>query len=83
MKLAAYSSLTAFMAHWRGLRSLASSGREQLVWLAEMESIIGELARNERESLQGDGAAGEDARRRQRAERHLTQILRSRHVLSG
>jgi len=83
VKLAAYSSLTAFMAHWQALRSLVSPGGEQLVWLAEMESIIGELARHERESLQSDGAAGEDGRRRQRAERHLTQILRSRHVLSG
>lgn len=83
MKLPAYSSLTAFIAHWRALHSRASPSGEQLAWLKEMESIIGELAPGERESLQGDAASGEDARRRERAQRHLTQILRSRGVLSG
>ncbi len=89
MKLPAYWSLTAFMAHLQALRMAKPSlTREQAAWLAEMESIIGELAASERESLQKGGlsggeASGEDARHRRRAERHLTHILRRRGVLSG
>lgn len=78
------------MAHLQALRMAKPTSRtpEQLAWLAEMESIIGELTTGERESLQNGGlsggeASGEDARHRRRAERHLTQILRSRGVLSG
>jgi hypothetical protein len=79
------------MAHLQALqmaKPLTSPTPEQSAWLAEMESITGELTAGERESLQnggaaGGGASGEDARHRQRAERHLTQILRSRGVLSG
>ena len=86
MNLPAYSSLTAFMAHLQALRMakpLTSPTGEETAWLAEMESIIGELAAAERESLQNGEASGENARHRQRAERHLTQVLRSRGVLSG
>lgn len=83
MNAPAYSSLTAFLAHLRALRSLTAPDREQSARLAEMESIIGELTPSERESMQSSGAAGEQARHRQRAERHLTQILRNRGILSG
>jgi hypothetical protein len=94
VKLPAYSSLTAFMAHLQALRMakpLTSLTREQSAWLAEMESIIGELTPAERESLENDGlidlaigwGASGTSRHRRRAERHLTQILRSRGVLSG
>lgn len=83
MNLPAYSSLTAFMAHLRALRQLASPTREQSAWLAEMESIIGGLTAGERESLEQSATVGPAGRHRERAERHLTQILRSRGVLSG
>lgn len=91
MKLQAYSSLTAFIAHLQALRlakPLSSATPEQLAWLAAMESIIGELTPAEREALQDGGlsggeTSGVDARHRQRAERHLTQILRNRGILSG
>ena len=48
-----------------------------------MESIIGELTPAERASLENRAGSGENARHRQRAERHLTHILRSRGILSG
>lgn len=82
MNASAYSSLTAFIAHLRALRSLNSPDQEQSSRLAEMESIIGELTAGERESLQTIGASGGDARHRQRSERHLIQILRNRGILS-
>jgi hypothetical protein len=77
-----YSSLTAFIAHLRALRSLTSPDQEQSPRLAEMESIINELSPGERESLQTIGASGGDTRHRQRSERHLIQILRNRGILS-
>jgi hypothetical protein len=84
MNLPAYSSLTAFIAHLQVLRMAQPvTTREQSAWLAEMESIIGELTPGERASLQNGEASGENARHRQRAERHLTHLLRSRGVLSG
>ena len=64
-------------------KPLTSPTPEQADWLAEMEAVIGELTPGERDSLQKDGASGEAARHRQRAERHLTQILRRRGILSG
>jgi hypothetical protein len=78
-----YSSLTAFLAHRRALRALGSRSPEQSAWLAEMETLIAQLSPGERESLENADAAGEQARHRQRAERHLIQILRRRGVLSG
>ncbi|HEV3112350.1 MAG TPA: hypothetical protein VGY99_17830 [Candidatus Binataceae bacterium] len=83
MSTLAYSSLTAFLAHRRVLRAAGSRSPDQAGRLAEMEALIAQLSPAERDSLEGADAAGEQARHRQRAERHLIQILRHQGVLSG
>lgn len=83
MKGPAYSSLTAFLAHRASLRALAERTPEQSALLAEMDAAIAEVAPADRDTLEAAEAAGERARRRQRAERHLAQILRQRGILSG
>jgi hypothetical protein len=83
VKTPAYSSLTAFLAHWRALRSLTAPDNAQSALLAEMESMLGELGPDERGALEGADSGGDAARHRQRAERHLSRILRQRGVLSG
>ncbi len=83
MNTLSYSSLTAFLAHRRVLRALGSGSPEQSARLEEMEALIAQLSRAERDSLEDADAAGEQARHRQRAERHLIQILRQRGWLSG
>ncbi len=77
-----YNSLIAFLAHWRALRTLDARGPEQSALLEQMEAAIAELSPDERDALQ---ETGEDniARHRQRAERHLIQILRQRGWLTG
>ncbi len=77
----AYSSLTAFLAHRAMLCALAKRTPDQSALLAEMDAAIAELCPADCDALEGD-AGGERARRRQRAERHLTQILRQRGILS-
>jgi hypothetical protein len=77
----AYSSLTAFLAHRRALRALAERGPEQSALLAELDAPIAELGPADRDALEADNGGGE--RERQRAERHLTLILRQRGLLAG
>ena len=48
-----------------------------------MEALIAQLSPAERDSLEAADAGGEQGRHRQRAERHLIQILRQQGVLSG
>ena len=83
MNTLSYSSLTAFLAHWRLVRGLTSRSPEQSARLAAMEALIAQLSPAERDSLEYVEPAGEQARHRQRAERHLIQILRQRGALSG
>jgi hypothetical protein len=83
VKTPAYSSLTAFIAHLHALRALPAPTRDQAARLAEMQALIAELAQGEREALEGGDASGASGRHRQRAERHLSQLLRDRGVLAG
>jgi hypothetical protein len=83
----AYSSLEAFLAHWRALCA-AAEGRlpptpGDLDKLNVMNGIVGDLSREERELLltPSRGARGAAGRRRQRAELKLRRILTSRGIL--
>jgi alpha-ketoglutarate-dependent taurine dioxygenase len=78
-----YSSLTAFLAHWRALRALDVPDSEQSTLLQQMEAAIAELSPGERDALQESRGVGDLTRHRQRAERHLIQILRQRGRLAG
>lgn len=83
MNTPAYSSLTAFLAHRSALRADSSRGPDQSERLAQMEALIAQLSPAERDSLEAADAGGEQGRHRQRAERHLIQILRQQGWLSG
>ncbi len=82
MKAPAYSSLTAFLAHRRALRALAQRSAEQSALLSALDAAVAELSPADRDALETADAGGEGARHRQRAERHLAQLLRRRGMLS-
>jgi hypothetical protein len=90
MKLNAYASLAAFLAHRRALKQ-AGAGRlsaDELARSAEMEKIIASLQPEERAALDaaaaGGGALGAGAvrRHRERAEASLARELRARGLLA-
>jgi hypothetical protein len=83
VKATTYSSLTAFLAHLRALRATAAASPEQSGRRQAMEALVAELSPAERESLEAADTGGESGRHRERAERHLTRILRERGVLTG
>ncbi len=82
MKPPAYSSLTAFLAHYQALRARPRRTQDESGRLAEMESLIAQLRPPEVQALRNANGGGSE-RHRERALRHLTQILRHKGVLSG
>ena len=83
MKTPPYSSLTAFLAHLRALRALGAPVPEQKARLAELQAAVARLAPAERDALESADTAGAARRHRERAERHLIQILRELGSLAG
>ncbi len=87
VKIPVYSSLAAFIAHHRALKSLPSLSAEEQSLLAEMEKLIESIGADVRLAIESDAAGGQPAdakgRRRERAERRLCRELRGRGVLSG
>jgi hypothetical protein len=93
MSLPAYSSLEAFVAHYRLLR--AANGRAaataaspphptDAATLAEMELLVAELSPAERSALTADATVtGAALRHRARAEFHLRRLLAARGLLAG
>ncbi len=71
-----YSSVSAFIAHWRALQENhgSLSAQEQKL-LADIEQMIGRLDPRERDALRTTPAHGQDARRHERAELQLTHLL--------
>jgi hypothetical protein len=89
MKLAAYSSLAAFLAHWRALKhERGALVPAELAHRAEMDEIIAALRPEERATLgtenTDDRSAGVGAarRHRERAELRLARQLRERGLLA-
>ncbi|HTQ25079.1 MAG TPA: hypothetical protein VMI09_10305 [Candidatus Binataceae bacterium] len=90
MKLNAYASLAAFLAHRRALKQAGAGGlsADELARSAEMEKIIASLRPEERATLEGasaDGGARADGttrRHRERAEASLARELRARGLLA-
>jgi hypothetical protein len=78
-----YSSLEAFLAHYRTLRNAASLRAEERDLLAAMERAIGVLAPADRTALALTGPEPAIARRRQRAERSLRHVLVEQGLLQG
>ena len=90
MKLDAYASLAAFLAHRRVLKG-AGVGRlsaDELARGAEMEKFIASLRPEERAALEvadaggGARADGTTRRHRERAETSLARELRARGLLA-
>jgi len=91
MKLDAYFSLAAFLAHWRALKhaTVDALAADELGRSAEMDEIIAALRPEERAALEAenndDGSAGAGAarRHRERAELRLARELRNRGLLAA
>ena len=83
MKIPAYSSLAAFLAHYHALKSdtSRSSGDEQL--FAEMSSAIAQLAPEARTALDSTDDTGSARRHRERAELQLRRELAARGIVAG
>lgn len=82
MKLDTYSSLAAFLAHWRMLERAAALDNSDGERLAAMREILAVLRPEERAALDEPVAAGSAARHRERAELKLARELRSRGLLA-
>lgn len=99
MKLRAYSSLAAFMAHFSALRFAAADGSastgastpDDAATLREMERLLGDLSAADRDALRDETPessanalpSGAAARHRTRAETHLRRLLAARGLLAG
>lgn len=96
MKLDAYSSLAAFLAHWRALRLAPANtlAANELARSAAMSEIIAALRAEERAALEaqpmdatniddGSASAGAARRHRERAELRLARELRARGLLAS
>jgi hypothetical protein len=89
MKLGAYSSLTAFLAHYealRGARATQSLHDADAETLTAMDAVVTELSDTDRAALTTSSdapLAGAAARHRARAELNLRRVLAARGLLAG
>ena len=83
MKQPAYSSLEAFLAHYRALKSARDAGAEERRLLGAMEEWLKVLRAEERLALDSDSADPAVARHRERASLRLARELRARGMLEG
>jgi hypothetical protein len=83
MKSVPYSSLAAFLAHYRALESAASRTSDEDQIFSEMSAAIGTLTPEDRAALDSSAAAGSARRDRERAELHLKRELIARAILSA
>jgi hypothetical protein len=90
MKLTTYSSLAAFLAHWRALKHTHAGAlvADDLARRAEIDEIIAALRPEERAALDAENTddrsagAGAARRHRERAELKLARQLRDRGLLA-
>jgi hypothetical protein len=90
MKPSAYTSLAAFLAHWRALKhaSAGALSTDELARRAGMNEVFAALRPEERAALEAansDGGAvdaGATRRHRERAELRLARELRARGLLA-
>ena len=91
MKHRAYSSLAAFLTHYRMLSAAARSGDAQPATLSggerelltAMEDALAALSPEERRALLAQSAESAVARRRVRAELKLQRVLFAHALLQG
>ncbi len=82
MKLEPYSSLAAFLAHWRTLARAGTLDGTERERLAAMQEILATLRPEELAALASPAVSGAPARHRERAELKLARELRTRGLLA-
>jgi hypothetical protein len=83
VKIPAYSSLAAFLAHYRALKSDASRGADDDQLFAEMSAVIATLAPEARAVLDSTENSASARRHRERAELQLRRELVARGIVAG
>jgi hypothetical protein len=83
VKILAYSSLAAFLAHYRALKSDASRGADDEQLFAEMSAVIAKLAPETRAALDSSEDTAGARRHRERAELQLRRELVARGIVAG
>lgn len=83
MKSGPYSSLAAFLAHYRALASAASRTSDEDRLFAELAAAIAILSTEQRAALDSSDSTASARRSRERAELHLRRELVARGIVSG
>jgi len=83
MKLPAYSSLTAFLAHYHALKSGPSRSADDQQLLAGMSAAIATLAPELRTALDSAEDGARARRHRESAELQLRRELAARGMVAG
>jgi hypothetical protein len=83
VKIPAYSSLAAFLAHYRVLKSDASRSADDDQLFAEMSAVIATLAPEARVALHSTEDNASARRHRERAEFQLRRELAARGIIAG
>jgi hypothetical protein len=82
VKIPAYSSLAAFLAHYRALKSDASRSANDEQLFAEMSAAIATLAAELRAALDSTDTNASAQRHRERAELQLRRELAARGIVA-
>jgi hypothetical protein len=83
VKIHAYSSLAAFLAHYRALKKDGSRGSDDEQVFGEMSSAIATLSPEARAALDSTQDSAGARRHRERAELQLRRELGARGILAG
>jgi hypothetical protein len=83
MKSLPYSSLAAFLAHFRALASASSRTSDEDRLFVELSAAIATLTPEQRAALDSSDSTASARRSRERAELHLRRELVARGIVSG
>ncbi len=83
MQVPAYSSLTAFLAHYHALKSDPSRGADDEQLFAAISAAIAMLAPEARAALETAKDSASAKRHRERAELQLRRELAARGIIAG
>jgi hypothetical protein len=82
MEIPGYSSLAAFLAHYRALKSDASRSAGDAQLFAEMSAVLATLAPETRAALDSSEDSAGARRHRARAELQLRRALAARGIVA-
>jgi hypothetical protein len=83
VKVPAYSSLAAFLAHYHALKSDGFRGADDERLFAEMSAVIANLAPETRAALDLSEDSASARRHRERAELQLRRVLAAGGIVAG